>query len=219
MIIKRILQALTLGKQDTGTEYRQDKMELSFEEKADPVVQQLTDAIDAAHDHIKLMQGKLDSSDGAKKKAEGERDQMEEDAKKKTHDHAELDKMADVRADLKAVAAHIGCKDFSDKSNEQITAMVVAQHNPDLDVSKLDASNIAGRFGMICDGIKAENKGLGSLAALKAATGPITKTDVGNPNTPTPRQEYVEDVADMHGKTEAEVKADWATKEKARQAA
>ncbi len=220
MTIKRKLQAVTMGKQDTETAYRADAMDIAFDEKAEPVVTQLTDQLDKANAHMELMQEKLDAVHGAKSKAEGERDQLEDDKKKKQKDHAEIDKMADVRADLKGVAAHLGVKDYADKSNVEIMGLVVAHRNPDLKLDDLSEGNIEGRFGAICDGIKQEHKGLESLAALKSATGPATREDVDPSKTqPSPRVGMIEDVQDMHGKTEAEVKKDWADKKKARLAA
>lgn len=205
MTIKRKLVAVTHG------DFRQDSIELTYDEDSATVVDQLVTRLDESNAAVALIQDKYDASEKGKKKAEGERDQLADDAKKKDGDHAKLDAMADERAELKGVAAHMGVKNYSDMSNAEIKRAVVAVKNPKLKLDDLSDENVDGRFGMICDGIREENKNLESLAALKAMTAPRSDGDIDPENSEqTPRQKMHADMADMQGKTEAEVKAAWA---------
>lgn len=204
MTIKRIIQATQVG------DFRQDSTELTYDEESAKAVESVIGRYDAAMVALKESNAKLDTAHKEKSKAEGERDQAVEDAKKKKTDHAELDKMADERADVKGVAAHLGLKDYADKSNAEIKRMVVAAHNPDIKLDDLEDGNIEGRYGMICDGILAENKGLESLAALKKTSSPVIKKDDGEEPKLSPRQDMINDFSNMHGKTESQVKTDWA---------
>ena len=215
MTIKRKITAVQHG--DAETAYRMDGVEIEYEDKSEKAVEAVVVRLDTANAHIKLLTDSVHQSEKDKKKAEGERDQAVEDGKKSSHDHARLDALADARADVKGVAAHMGLKDFNALSNEDIRKGVVALKNPKLDVDKLSAENIEGRFGMICDTIMEENKGLESLAALKVATAPGVRNDDVDPTKvePSPRDKMIADIQGMNGKSEAEVKKDWADGEKA----
>ena len=215
MTIKRKITAVQHG--DAQTAYRMDGVEIEYEDKSEKAVEALNDRLDAANAHIKVVTDAFDDEAKKKKKAEGERDQAVEDGKKSSHDHARLDALADARADVKGVAAHMGLKDFNALSNQDIRKGVVALKNPKLNVNELSDENIEGRFGMICDTIMEENKGLESLAALKVATAPGVRNDDVDPTKvePSPRDKMIADIQGMNGKSEAEVKKDWADGEKA----
>lgn len=205
MTIKRKLAAVTHGA------FKQDSIEITYEDASSAVVDQLIARLDDSNAAVSLIQDKYDASEKAQKKVEGERDQLAEDAKKKDTDHAKLDAMADERAELKGVAAHMGVKGYSSMSNGEIKRAVVAVKNPKLKLDDLSDENVDGRFGMICDGIREENKNLESLAALKAMTAARNDGDIDPENAEqSPRQKMHADMADMHGKSEAEVRTGWA---------
>lgn len=216
MTIKRKLQAVAIG------EFRLDQLEIGYPEESGQVIDALVARNDKLETELKVVADKYGQEKSAKEKAEGERDHLQEEAKKKGDglDHKKLDALAAVRAELMGVAGHLGIKGVSDMDNHQIKQAVVAQHNPDLKLDDLSVENIEGRFGMICDGLKRENKSLESLAQLKAATSFDPKRDNdGGEETPSPRAAYLEDIQDLHGKTEKEVKADWADRDKQRKSA
>ena len=109
------------------------------------------------------------------------------------------------------MAGHKGVKDIVGKSNDQLKAAVVQIDNPKLKMDGMDAMIIEGRYGAICDGIMKETKGLQSLAQLRKTTTADPKNDADPDKvTPSPRAKLMQDQASMHGKTEAEVKQDWA---------
>lgn len=209
MTIKRRLEAVSHG------DFRQDAIEISYDKETESTVDALVNRLDQSNAQIKILQDKYEGSEGARKKAEGERDQTKTDLEKAKKDDGidpvKLDEMAAERADVLGVAGHKGVKDIVGKSNAQLKAAVVQIDNPKLKMDGLDPMIIEGRYGAICDGIVAENKGLQSLAQLRKTTTADPKNDV-DPNKldPSPRQKLMKDQASMHGKTEAQVKEDWA---------
>ncbi len=209
MTIKRKLEAVSHG------DFRQDAIEITYDKETESTVDALVNRLDQSNAHIKVLQDKYEGEEGARKKAEGERDQTKDELAKAKKDDGidpvKLDEMAAERADVLGVAGHKGIKDIVGKSNDQLKAAVVQIDNPKLKMDAMDAMIIEGRYGAICDGIMKETKGLQSLAQLRKTTTADPKNDADPDKvTPSPRAKLMQDQASMHGKTEAEVKQDWA---------
>lgn len=211
MTIKLKKDAVTHG------EYRQDAFSVEFPTEAENAVNQFSRRLDTANGYIAELQEKNDNLDKSLKKSKGERDQIEEEVtalKKKgdSIDPAELDKRADERADVKGVAHHLKVKDYQDKSNPEIKAMVVQAANPDLKMDGMDPMVIEGRYQGVVDGIRRDHKSFQSLAALKQVTSPGRQDGdkVTTDDDKTPRQKYIQDMDNLHTMTPDQIEKKWA---------
>jgi len=207
MTIKLKRDAVSVG------EYRQDAFDIQFEDKSEPAINTLASKLDEANAQVRVLQDKYDGEKGEHTKTKASKDQLEEDAKKKSDgpDPVELNRLAAARADVMGVAAHVGLTGVDEHTDEQIKAMVVQKHNPDLKMDGLDPLIVEGRYDAICDGIRQENKNLDSLAALKRITTPDAESarredsdDAG------PRERFVRDMQGLHELTPAQIKEKWA---------
>jgi len=149
--------------------FKLDAMNIDIAPEAEQVVNDLCSKLDGAVLHITSLEAEND-----KLKADAEKYQGKYDELKTKHDAAvspeRLDEMAKDRADLCGVAGHLGMKDFSKFSNAQMKRAIVQHENKDYKMDDKSEDYIQGRYDMVVDRIKQENKGLESLATLKKVT-------------------------------------------------
>lgn len=148
--------------------FKTDTLSVEVDESAEKAVVLVLDERDRAIIHIKTLETKLDTATTKTDQLQGEIDQLKKNA---VIPPEKLGQMVAERADVLGVAGHIGITDKLDAvDTEAIRKMVVAHKNPDLKLDDAATGYIQGRYDMIVEGIKADNDGLVSLAALQAAT-------------------------------------------------
>lgn len=206
MTIKLKREAVTIGN------YHQDGFEVEFEQESEHAVSAISARLDEAHRELAFLTDQNNEEVENHTMTRAALDQLVEDAESNNGaiDPIELNRLASARADVMGVASHMGLTDIEEKTDEEIKALVVSKHNPDLKMDGLDPLVIEGRYGMICDGIRAENKGMESLAALRKITtlDPSDRNDRSG-ESETPRERYVTDIQDMHKLTAEQIQERW----------
>jgi hypothetical protein len=152
----------------TGT-FKTDALSVEVDESAEQAIGIILDQLDSSVDHIRGLETKLDAATTKADTLKGEMDQLKIDA---VIPPEKLAAMVADRADVLGVAAHIGVTDkLDDVDSDGIKKKIVLFKNPDLKADDLSSAGyVQGRYDSIIAGIKADNEGLTSLAALAAAT-------------------------------------------------
>jgi len=202
MTIKQTLNAVTHG------DFRQDEMTVEYSEDSSAVVDSVISRLNQSNAQIKVLQDAGHTLKKEKEKVEGERDQAKKDLENKKDDHAQLDQLADERADIKGVANYLKVEKFDGKSNTEIKAMIVSKHNPDLKLDGLSEGNIEGRYDMIVETIKSDLKSKNQNMELGRITSPnVAKNDAATEPVQDFRQDGINKGKLSHGLTEAQAKA------------
>ncbi len=138
-------------------------------ESGEKAVGIVLDQRDLAVAHIKTIETKLDESTTKADQLQGEIDQLKKDA---VIPPEKLATMVAERADVLGVAAHVGITEKLDGvTTDDIKKKIVMHKNAELKADDLSNTGyVQGRYDSIIAGIKADNDGLTSLAALQAAT-------------------------------------------------
>lgn len=180
--------------------FKLDAMNIDIAPEAEQVVNDLCSKLDGAVLHITGLESENDKLKADSEKAQGKYDEL-----KAKHDAAvspeRLDEMAKDRADLCGVAGHLGMKDFAKLNNAQMKRAIVQNENKDFKMDDKSEDYIQGRYDMVIDRIKQENKGLESLALLKKVTQPgHTDSDItGNKeDSMSPRDRMIQQTSQLH---------------------
>lgn len=200
---KRTMLKINRGVVQTPT-FKLDAVVMKIDEGSEGSVQVVLDQLDGAVAHIGTLETKNDELQGKLDELQGKNDEL---AAKSVIPPAQLAIMVQERADVLGVANHIGvATKLDDVSNEGIKKLIVTHSNPKLKLDEdVSAGYIQGRYDAIVSGIRADNEGLSSLAALKAATtgtGEETRVDTKEPVL-EPREAFIADSQEMWKTPEA----------------
>lgn len=190
----KTLIALSVAAATVGS-FKADAISFEIDKDMHPTIQPLIERNDALVAHATELQTKLDAMQGTM-------DELKTKADAKMEPEV-LNTLVAERADILGVAAHAGLKDFDSKSNAEIKKAVISVKNDGVNLDDKSDDYIGARFDAITEQIKADTKGFESLALLQAVTQPekVIHKDGGDSDDKSPREQYMEDTADMYQDT------------------
>jgi len=197
MTIKTLI-AMSVAAATIGKDFKVDSIDFKIDEELQPLIKPLLDRNDALLSHAIKLQENLDA-------AQGTIDELKTKADVQIAPEA-MNALVSERADILGVAGHVGLKDFAGKDNTEIKKLVVCAKNDGLNLDEKSDAYVEARFDAVVEQIKLDTKGFTSLAVLQAVTKPHAEPKDKNNNDEggeekSPRQNYLDDVSDMHLET------------------